>query len=294
MNNLLQSLSHSAPDLPEYKAQYRAIQFEPVAHSGERLTIGIMAKSENGDIRVIQTIPNQVIRCMYGKKKQQMNNLITLTLDAARCHLKANKEIADWTPPISGVTLPEIQTTYSNTEMEGILFQAINHHASLYRGDIIESVLSEWSDEENQGEEQSSERVLIQIRKYVNNKKPALEKNWNRTVLTEKGTQIQIDYLGAYYNAGFANFNVKQKKTAYQFAKAKLYDLELLRDKRGNEVIKSQQSFELLVNVSKVKLSDEQDYLGNLESAADEQGLRVITHDQPLFLANRILQMEAA
>lgn len=87
--SLANAFNHLAPEPPDYQARYQALYFEPIPQSGERFTIGIMAQDETGEARVIQTLADKTLRCLYGNQAEAIQNLVSLILDSARTHLGA-------------------------------------------------------------------------------------------------------------------------------------------------------------------------------------------------------------
>lgn len=293
--SIADAFKHQAPPVPNYAASYRAIYLEPILGSGERFSIGIIAQDESGEARVVQTLANKTMRCMYGEQYQAINNIVSITLNSAEQHLKEKQPMPDWHPPFGGITLGDIQETRSNAGMEGVLFQAITSYASLYQGDIVANGIADFTETEPEREtDADTSRLITRVKNLVLDKNNNLAPCWNRSITAVNGTRINIDYMGWHYNANFANFDVKYLKTAYKFAQAKLLELELLRNKREKEAIDNHQTFELLIGVNDKMTNEAQDYYQNLEKAADEQALRVISSSSPTPLAQRILQKEAA
>ena len=128
---ILEAFKSKAPPMPIFSAKYRAIYFEPINGSGELFTIGIMAQAETGEISVIQTLPDQSIQCMYGNKSEGIKKMVSIILESAKNYLLENLPIEQWEPPMTGTMAGDIQKSYSNNGMEGILFQGISSYSSL-------------------------------------------------------------------------------------------------------------------------------------------------------------------
>jgi len=291
--NLANQLAAKAPPLPPFKASYKAIYLEPIAQSGEKLTIGVMAVSDKQH-KVMQTINNKTITCMYGRNASNISNLISLTLNHAHEHLKNGGNINAWQAPLSGISTTETRETRSNAEMEGILFQAITSYSSIYNGDILVNGLNDHLPPTISEEEEANKSPLnIQVKSILSQRNEKLAKNLSKSIIGNKGERIHIDYAGAHYNANFSNFHVKTLSTAFKFAKAKLYDLQTLRSKRQNEIGDLQQ-FELIIQMAAKPTNQEQDTFKQIEMTADEQQLIVIKTENPTQLVNRILGKDAA
>ncbi|GEM_PF-5480179 len=281
------------PALPEFSARFQPIYFEPIVGSGERFTIGILAQTENGEGNVLQTISDKTMQCMYGNMAQQIMGLVALVLESAKAHLKSQSMLELWQPPISGVTRGDIQNTYSNKGIDGVLFQAIAAYSSLYKGKITTDALNELNGNDTliDEAEQSSVHLLQTVKACIND--PVFSKNWQREAFIN-GSHVRIDYLGVNYNANLVNFDVKTVKNAFKAAKVKLFDLEVLRGNRRNDVFDLSQSFELLIALRNNAPSEAEDHYQMIERLADSIELRVIKKPTPQELATRIMEQEAA
>jgi len=281
------------PALPEFSARFQPIYFEPIVGSGERFTIGILAQTENGEGNVLQTISDKTMQCMYGDMALQIMGLVALVLESAKVHLQSQSMLELWQPPISGVTRGDIQNTYSNKGIDGVLFQAIAAYSSLYRGKITADALNEFNGKDIQSDEaeQSSAHLLQTVKACISD--PVYSKNWQREA-SINGSHVRIDYLGAKYNANLANFDVKTVKNAFNVAKVKLFDLEVLRENRQHGVFDSNQGFELLIALKDNAPPEAEDRYQMIERLADSIKLRVIKKPTPQELATRIMEQEAA
>jgi len=292
--NIADAFLHQAPDMPDYKGKYRVIYFEPISGSGERFTIGIIAQSSQGEFRVIQTISPKSMVCMYGKEiSVQAGNLVSLVIESAKDHLNAGVDLEKWSPPLSGIETSETYYTQSKAKLDGILFQAITSYASLYKGKLVDNGLGDYNNELSDAD---AEEMAVSLVKQVKILLPSehYRSHWNKEVIVKENSRINIDYLGNFYNANISNFNIKKIKSAYDLAKGKLFDLELLRDKRQHEVTDINQEFELLVALKNNANSKAKDLAYQLEELADSRDLRVVSKPSADQLAKRIREKEAA
>lgn len=293
---ILDAFKALAPELPAYQARFRPVYFEPMLGSGERFTVAILAQDAQGVGRVVQTVSARKLHCMYGDHAAQVLNLVSLAIYSANQHLNTGGDLEDWRPPFDGIYLGSAESTRSNAGMDGVLFQALTSYASLYSGDIIDRALSEITGQASEADdsEQLNTNLLQQIRNFTLQIKPEFEGHWQRDVIVRDNVPISIDYLGIRYNANLSNFDVRQVKTAFKSAKAKLFDLDVLRQKRHEEVIACEQKFELLVALRHNAPDEAEEHFYRLEQLADSIELRVIKKATPEELAMRIVQQEAA
>lgn len=293
---ILDTFKRQAPVLPQFTASYRPIYFEPIIDSGERFAIGIMALAETGEFRVLPTLSEKTMRSMYGDKTDQIRGLVSLILESAESHLTAGFPLEQWQPPVSGAIAGMTQKTYSNNGLEGVLFQAITSYASLYKGKIVKDGLSEITDNElpEDEAERKADSLIQQVKNILQLQVIDYQAHWKKVVPIKANSAITIDYLGVRYNANLSNFDVKDIGNALKVAKAKLFDLDVLRIKRQQETISSDQCFELLIGLRNNAPSQAEDCFVELEQLADTIELRVIKKSTPQEIAERILQQEQA
>lgn len=282
------------PPIPDYQARFRAVYLEPIAGSGERFAVGVMVQSRAGEAKVLQTLSPKTLRCMYADKAVNIMSFITLALESANDHLTAGGDIGSWIPPISGVYLGPLEQTYSSSGMEGVLFQAITLHASLYRGDLVDNALAEINDEEIQDDTEADAKTenLIKSVRSICLESGWPDNYWQREVLVKDRGRLCVDYLGPHYHANLSNFDVRYIKPAYGSAKAKLFDLDVLRNKRQQEAVSSNQKFELLVALHKKARHEAHEHFAMLEQLADSIELRVVKLDSAEDVAARIMKMD--
>ena len=291
---IFNAFKDQAPKLPDYQARYRIIYFEPIVDSGERFSIGIMAQANDGESRVIQTLDNKTIRHMYGDNALQINNLIALILESAKEALESVIEIDNIFLPMGGTSLSKTQTSYSNQGMQGILFQALTSYSSLYKGEIIEAGFALQDAAQEDIQENSNRHLLGDVKDVLNAMHYNQKIQWQSKVNINTGSTVTIDVLAPHYNANLSNFNIKHVQTAFNNAKSKLFDLELIRNSRQNEVINNAMGYELLVSLNPhadERYSEQVDLLTDL---ADTLELRVISCNTPKHIAEHIILKNAA
>lgn len=235
---IIDQLKDSMPPLPAYKGKYRAIYLEPIAYSGENLCIGIMAQGEN-TAKVIQTISNKKLKCMYGESANAIKNLITLIIESANKHIDLELPIEDWQPPFTGVTAAETRHTRYQNNFDNILYQAVTNFSSLYDGHILDNI-SQLINDDDQEQDEATTHLITTIKSNLGK---AYQARFKQKVKLMKGDTITIDYLGLNLNADIANFDVSNIANAERFAKAKLLDIETLRNEREHETIMTSVNF---------------------------------------------------
>ncbi len=94
------------PDLPLYSAVWCPIQIEPIVGSGEKITVAIAVKGNDGAVNVSKTAPQKVINCLTGSKEvgTKLSSLIQICIESATTHLQQRNTLNDWQSPIQSVT----------------------------------------------------------------------------------------------------------------------------------------------------------------------------------------------
>ena len=288
---ILDELIALAPPLPDFSAKFMGIYFEPMRDSGERLTIGVAAKALTGETAVHQTISDKTLLCMYGDKAPNMQGFVHDILFSAKQHLELGLELEDWRPPYTGVFMSKVHKTYSKTGIQGVIFQAITLYSSLCKDQWVRNIVNDINGitDNNSDIEDEAGSLIRKLREIIGQ---GYEHRWSQT-LTINSAPLTIDYLGVKYNANLSNFDVKQVKLAFKHAKAKLFDLEVLRENRRHQVIDNNQQFELLVSLKNRSLEALEQF-NYLEKLADKRELRVIPMKNINDFASHIRQKEAA
>lgn len=290
---ILDAIKKLAPPLPDYSAKFMGIYFEPVMGSGERFTIGVMVKADSGEYSVKQTIADQTIKCMYGNMTTNFKGFVHAILSSANAHLESGLEIEAWHPPFSGVSMTPIHQTYSKTGIKGVVFQAVTAYSSLCKDKWLHDTINEINGiqtEAGDDPDQSIETLIQQLKKITG---VSYENRWQRETQVNNAL-LNIDYLGINYNANLSNFDVKLVRPAFKLAKAKLFDLDVLRASRKHQAVDSAQQFELLVAIGKQSPLEARNQFDELERLADGIQLRVIAYSDAEAIANHIKQREAA
>lgn len=284
---IIEELKSSMPPLPPYKGKYRVIYLEPIRHSGERLSIAIMAESDDAK-RVLPTISAKKIKCMYGSQASAIKNLINLIVDSANKHMQSDHPIEQWIPPFSGVEAGPVKSTRFQKNIDNMLYQAITSYASLYDGEIVDNInqLLEQNDEDH---DEATAQLITSVKNSLGK---AYQKHFRKKVSLLKGDKITIDYLGVKFNADIANFNVTQPGTAERNAKAKLLDIETLRDERAKEKINNNLTVGFMLFEPETPNRKTATSIRQIIHMAESRDIHVDVCDRPDQLADLIRQRD--
>lgn len=195
-------------------------------------------------------------------------------------------------PPLSGVTKSTLHTTRSASGIEGVLFQAITSYASLNRGDIVTSAINQLQSIDAYEKDAFSQRLITSVKDILTAKNQSYAHRFGGKVTVKNNGKMTIDYLGINLNAGISDLNIKQPIVSFNKAKAKLFDLKVLKEQQAKSTLFNTR-FELIANFDKDK-KEQRSLINNLETLAQEIGINVIGLPSPQSIASRIEQLESA
>lgn len=283
------------PSLPPYKAIYAPIYLEPIMGSGERLTVAIAAVGYDEKFKVVQTLPEKVIECLYGNEKENFSGLIGVITSSAINHLREKQNLEYWEPPFTGAILGEITETYA-ADLNGVFVQALKMHSSLSHLPGTKSEVEEveynkkwWIDKIKDNFEQKNNRLFIQNF----DKKFSFYKKYT-------AVETKYDYAGNHYVANISRLPFGRYLSNYvNDAKIKLFDLESIKKAASSDATlfpDKNISFELLLYMPpKYKRSKKASAaFHSLEEAGDDRELMVVSIQSPEEAYERILKAEKA
>ncbi len=198
---------------PTYKGEWMPVFLEPIPLSGERVTICIAAIGHDNIYKIVQTISTVQMKCLYGSSWQNINGIITWTLDSIRLHLHNTGSLENWNPGTTGIYTGKINPSRSSN-IEGIINQGIRMVASL--ASIIDS-------------DDAEEPVVVQETFYNAVRNALLDINSNYKDCINKKIMLN-DTRERYY--GFASKNYIANYSAIAFgaslntALVRIMDLE--------------------------------------------------------------------
>ena len=70
------------PSLPSYSAKWHSLQIEPIQGSGERLSIAVAIKGNDGAVNVFKTINQRVLKCICADDIVAKNLLSMINLSS--------------------------------------------------------------------------------------------------------------------------------------------------------------------------------------------------------------------
>lgn len=216
------------PKVPELQATWVPVYLEPIMHSGERITIGIAALTDNGDARVVPVIGRRQLQCLFGKSgAEAFINLGAIALEALSKHIEKTHSITKWKPPFSGILIGKPRSMNSEN-LDDVITMAMRLSASLSSLPEKRSLTMEIQVAESPTEDDS---WANQIRQAVERSAPHLLNNFgHRYNLIEGGRPPLFDYFGRKYVANFGKLIPRRISEGLKNARVQLWKLDIVRE----------------------------------------------------------------
>ncbi|WP_434139503.1 hypothetical protein [Photobacterium leiognathi] len=213
------------PSLPLYRGIWAAVQVEPIIGSGEKITIAVCAKGEDGTFKVIESLPNQILDLLFRSQKQNMSDLIYLVKCSLERHLSLNKELASWRSPFTGVVLSKINDGL-DVDIEGIIAQGLRFSSS------FSNLLSDFGEynQSNNIRKKNSHNFTNKIFKQVININPSLKDSFNRRIrVSDSDAKTSFGFLNERYVSNFGILAPSNLSSSLTNIKARIFDIEALK-----------------------------------------------------------------
>lgn len=119
------------PELPKLTAFWAPVRVEPIAMSGELLTVAIAIIGEPGTRpHVVSALSEDVMTAVFGTHGMSLLGIARTASSSLFNHLSTTNDFASWVPPVSGVTLGAVEEGQGES-FEEIAKQALRSCASL-------------------------------------------------------------------------------------------------------------------------------------------------------------------
>lgn len=214
------------PSAPALTGYWQAIYLEPIVLSGERITIACAAYTLN-EAEVSQCISEQLLNCLYGKKAPQIQNMIKWVVESAKAELNKNGCLSEWVPPFAGVITGKKIKAHDDS-LNGLLNQAFRMTASLSQI----AMDAEAEDDEavpSKQDQQWPNSIMDNIR--LTN--PLLVKHFKQTVPLTNNSKVKYGFMNGSCAINFGLIVPTRLSSTIQIAKAKIFDLQLLKNFYG-------------------------------------------------------------
>ncbi|MEW6563295.1 MAG: hypothetical protein AB1400_08720 [Pseudomonadota bacterium] len=287
------------PKLPSLEVKWMPIYWEPILGSGEMITALIVAVSGDG-WKVVPTIQYGISSCLFGGDSARVLGPIELVSQSLTRHLKINRTLDAWLPPVSGfklshartIRVPNFETAIELAMRESSLFSRLSESmVEMVDQDIAVTEFDRWSN--------LVEREVV--KSY-----PALASNFRKKFRLRSGArETPLDYAGTRYVANFVRIIPNQTISAHiNQAKVKLLNLEALRSHAGIDQLFEAElpKFELLVyrprdddpKYTNREIGRLKEAFLELEDFGDRHEMRVEPLHSADAAASRLIMQEAA
>lgn len=292
-------LAHFAP-LPDTRAQWAPIQLCPLPHSGERITVAIAVRADDGDYHVRPTLSAQQARCMYGMDSASILGIVDLVCESLANQLPTTA-LPDWVPPVrDAIFMGPVCEGYGDS------LAAIAHSGSMLASSLAVHV-SQDTLEAAQTEEAAkvdSNEWLKRVRDDTLAQRVELAPHFKQPVkLSADAPAVQIGYMGRNIAVQFGSLIPGRGLSRYRNrAKASITDLQMLRDLDQASIMGKKQHYELMLWLpDKNAMQYDQQQLADATGAAsemvdfgDRHELRVVPLHASTAAAKRIIAAEQA
>lgn len=286
----MNSLADSFVSTRHYSGQWAPIYYEPVALSGERLTIGIAALGADNQVLVHPALRSDILHCLYGEQAERIAEMIRWVCASVQQHLTACQTFDGWQPPLQGGFMAPARPARSQ-DINGIIRQGIQLCASLSN-----IYLSTEQRVENDDDQQKF--WTTQVRSAILAQNPAYKAFFNKKIpLTERRKKISYSFIKNDYVANLAALPISNI-TATNTVRARIMDLEnLLLDKFSGfkhlEIIVGTSYDPADLSLPQKTKRSLMDTLEDLRQDAAKRNIEIFTTANPAEAARHILRRAA-
>ncbi len=221
------------PSLPAYSGIWCPLQIEPIIGSGERITIAIAAKGNDGAVVVFKTTSQKTINCLAGSEEvgSRLSSIIQISIDSAASHLKNRISLDEWQPPIQNIK-------------HGKSIEALGEdiHDIIWQASGLTSILGASSLMNKESHNEGNTKSLKFWKKAVKSSLYEINETYAKCFdvkipLPGKTLKTTIDflYLNQAIDFGVLNNSLKNDnyKKQFHFLQSRLWQLDQLRDTKN-------------------------------------------------------------
>lgn len=99
------------PDVPSSTVCWRAFYLEPVAGSGERITVGVGLQAEGGPVVFRPALDSRSLNVLFGRQAAQVMGLV----DLIRAEVEARDSLEEFAPPFSGAHAGKMHKVFAES-----------------------------------------------------------------------------------------------------------------------------------------------------------------------------------
>lgn len=204
---------------------WRALYWEPVAGTGERLMVGVVYRYD-AQWRARRTLRDDVLSCLYGKASEGARKLIEFGLSLYLAAASSAESLERLGVSLGGLHAGPLRMTGALTEAELLRIAALQYSslASLDKLDELE-------ESDQPINEEAARRFATDVREHVLQKRPDLANYFGRTApLVMGGEPVRFGYASMRLLAHFNILNPMRHGASLRDARARLFELRRGRD----------------------------------------------------------------
>jgi hypothetical protein len=207
---------------------WRALYWEPVTGTGERLMVGVVY-SFSGELRSVRTIRKDVLDCLFGKSSTGLLNLIDESLKAVEVAARAANGLQNLDQAIFGLVPGEIRATQARSSRD-LLETACLLYSSLVNLDRLDEA------DENDAPQQEdvSRRFGTEVRLEVLKHRPDLSNGFGSGAqLVPGGQRVRFGFSSPRAILHFTVLHPVRHSASMKDARAKIFELQQARTLSG-------------------------------------------------------------
>lgn len=285
MNSL--AFDHSLfPQLPIGRYYSAPIYLEPMAGSGERLTVAGVVVGDDGFL-VDRLISSDTAKAMYGNQGKAFLGLADLLIANLRDYLQAeNSRLEDWLPCLSGVSLGAITPAYADN-LRHALAQVAQLHASLCRLPALMAL--EEDEQEHGGNDNALKAWVKQVQAQTVANHPDLQSFFNIKQTLAHGDSIILHFARLPMAANIGLITPVNLNQHVNDAKIKLWNLDHLPNQYTEKRLVLGMPREDAPEMADPRVRDKvRDKINALGEQAQKSRIHLVTAYSALEAANRM------
>lgn len=174
-----------------YSALWVPIYLEPITFSGERITIGLVFRAIDGQIKVVNTLPLDALNKVFGTKGKDLHSLSSFVLNSFDAHMRATQKFETFSPNVKGVFIGEPTETF-DVDLESIIFQVRKNYS------VFSALFISGENEIVKNRSESQAKMWANtIKERTLKVRPTIVGNFNREFKFREGARpANIGYVG--------------------------------------------------------------------------------------------------
>ena len=263
------------------------ILFEPIAGSGERITIALAATNADGVHEFLRIADPETAKMYFRGQAGFVHDVVSVTLENCVAFLQSGRDFRDWEPPLQGVFVGDIQEVEASS-LNDLLRLAAPMSSFLYRDPLAAGQFSPRKTNVGWG---------IKVREKVLQANKRFSQNFNVPVyLGNHEAPAVFTFLNHCFAANLTTLRHNNLKRRLEDARAKLWALNLLAD--APSYLFKPETRELLTGVDTPEDDAKGDMIREAVEALNDEAQRrditVVQVSSPEAAADRILSKAMA